>query len=107
MPSDSYRESKLKKLIDPLYASAALECSFEEAQKDGFVGGFLVCLEDVVEAASRRQRELSHEDVLRQQLYQKLNGHENPNLETITAFLQELGLTHQLKPKSFQLSRSN
>ncbi|MEL6489566.1 MAG: transcriptional regulator [Cyanobacteria bacterium J06634_6] len=105
MPSDSYRESKLQKLMeDPEYASMYLEYSLCEAMEDGFIGGFLVGLEDVVEAANRRQCEASKEDVLRQKLHNKLTTLENPTLESIISTLEEVGLTREMKPTRAQVT---
>lgn len=105
MPSYNYRESKIERLIeeDPEYTSMYLEYSFSEAIKDGFVGGFLVALEDVVKAASRRQGEASEEDILRQRLYHKLNSQESHTVETITSALEEVGLTHEIKSAKAQV----
>ena len=104
MPSYSYREAKIERLVlDPEYASMCLEYSFSEALKDAFVGGFLVSLEDVVEAARRRQGEFLEEDVLRQRLYNKLNTQENPTIEGVITALKEVGLTHEMKPANTQV----
>ncbi|MEM9946043.1 MAG: transcriptional regulator [Cyanobacteria bacterium P01_D01_bin.36] len=106
MPSYSYRETQIEKLAsDAEYASLYLETSFSEASKDGFVGGFVVALENVVEASSRRQSEPVETDTLRQRLHQKLNERENLTLEVIIDVLKEVGLTHEIKPLSAQVLR--
>lgn len=108
MPSDSYREWKIERLLqDPEYASMCLEYSFSEATRDGFVGGFLISLEDAVEAARRRQGEASEEDILRRQLHHKLNAQENHTVETITSALEEVGLTCEIKPARLGLLDSD
>lgn len=104
MPSYSYREAQMERLImDAEYASLYLEVSFDEALKDGFVGGFLIALETVVEAASRRQSEPSATVVLREKLYHKLNNQANLTIESVISALEEVGLTHKLEPVSAQV----
>ena len=104
MPSYSYREAQMERLImDADYASLYLEMSFNEALKDGFVGGFLIALENVVEAASRRQSEPSATVTLQKRLYYKLDNQANPTIESVISALEEVGLTHKLEPVSAQI----
>lgn len=103
MPSYNYRDSQLKRLRDPEYASLYIEASFSEALKDGYVGGFLIALGNVVEAASHRQNKVAEVDVLRKRLYQNLSNYESPNTEIIIAELEAVGLTAEIKPVSAQV----
>jgi len=104
MPSYSYREAQIERLVsDAEYASLHLEVSFDEALKDGFIGGFLIALENVVEAASRRQSEPSTMDALQERLYHKLDKQANPTIESVISALKEVGLNHKLEPVSAQV----
>ncbi len=104
MPSVSYRDDLIKRLSkDPEYASLYLETSFEEALKDGYVDGFLLGLEDVVEATQNRNSTASETDILRQRLHHILNKKETHTLNTIISALKEVGLTHEIKPASAQV----
>ena len=104
MPSVSYRDGLMEKLSkDPEYASLYLETSFEEALKDEYVAGFLLGLEDVVEAAQNRKGTASETDTLRQQLYHLLSKQETHTLETIISALKEVGLNYEMKPASAQV----
>lgn len=99
MPSVSYQDGLIKKLSnDPEYASLYLETSFEETLKDGYVDGFLLGLEDVVEAAQNRKGTASETNILRQRLYHLLVEKEAHTLETIISPLKEVGLTYEMKP---------
>ncbi|MEL6350190.1 MAG: transcriptional regulator [Cyanobacteria bacterium J06627_28] len=101
MPSYSYRKAQVEKLIaDADYTSLYLEVSFSEALKDGFVGGFLIALENAVEASNRRESKPTKADILRQQLYDELNPQEDLTIETVKSVLKKVGLTHKLKPES-------
>jgi DNA-binding phage protein len=98
MPTKSYLDDHLERLLDPEYASLYLAASFSEALEDGYVDGFLLALKNVVKAASDRQEEPSETDILRQRLYQSLSKSENLTTDAITAALKAIGLTCELQP---------
>lgn len=52
MPTKSYLDDHLKRLLDPEYASLYLAASFSEALEDGYIDGFLLALKNVVEATA-------------------------------------------------------
>lgn len=80
-----------EKLKDFDYAQGYLETALEEAEKDGYYGGFLIVLRRVVEVhgASRISRQSS---VSRSNLYKALSEDGNPTIETLGAILHSLGM---------------
>lgn len=97
MPTKSYRDDHMKRLLDPEYASLYLAVSFSEALEDGYVDGFLLALKSVVEAASHRQSESSETDILRQRLYQSLSTSKDLTTDAISEELKVVGLTCELQ----------
>jgi len=91
---DDHMREKLK---DFEYAQGYLEVSLDEAEKDGYYGGFLIALRRVVEVhgASRIAHESS---VSRSNLYKALSEDGNPTIETLGAVLHSLGMKLSISP---------
>lgn len=82
-----YREGLLNRLRDPEEAAAYLNAALEEQEQQVF----LLALRDVAEA--RGMSRLAQEAQLnRENLYRMLSDQGNPQLASLTALLQSLGL---------------
>lgn len=92
MPSDSYHESHIKKLLDPEYSSLYIETSLEETIKDRNITAFLRALRNVLEAADRRQTTVSEVYLLREHVYQTLLKKQNLTVEEAAFALKEVGI---------------
>ncbi len=92
MPSDSYHESHIKKLLDPEYSSLYIETSLEETIKDRNIMAFLRALRNVLEAADRRQTTVSEVYLLREHVYQTLLKKQNLTVEEAAFALKEVGI---------------
>lgn len=104
MPTDSYRDDLIKRLIeDPEYASLYLKTVLSEALEDGYMDAFPLALKDVIEATENRQDVLSEVDVSRKRLYELLSEQKSLTPEATVSALEAVGLDLNLKPLEAQI----
>lgn len=85
--STSYRDGLLKDLADSKEAAAYLNAALEDGSKDLF----LLALRDIAEAQGIAK--LSKKTKLnRESMYRMLSGKGNPQLSSLTAILENIGL---------------
>ena len=93
--SKPYEESLLASLRDPAEASAYLEA----ALKDGDPKLFLLALKNVASAAGGISGLAKKSKLNRETLYRTLSKKGNPELTTLHAILESLGLQISITPK--------
>jgi probable addiction module antidote protein len=92
--SKSYKDSLLKSLADPKEAAAYLNAALEDGSREAF----LLALRDVAEA--RGMSAISRKTALnRVSMYRMLSKSGNPQLSSLAALLETLGLTLTVKVK--------
>ena len=88
----SYEEGLLKRLADRDYAVEYLNAVLVQ-ESDDSIGDFLAALRQVAKAQNLTITQLAHDAELgRQALYRSLSVDGNPEFETLTRVLRELGL---------------
>ena len=93
-PSVSYEQGLKEALADPEEAAAYLNAALEDGSQDVF----LLALRDV--AYARGLRQLARETSLnRENMYRILSEKGNPQLSSLTALLDALGLKLAVEPK--------
>lgn len=85
--SRPYKDSLLEDLRDPSEAAGYLTAALE----DGLPDVFLLALRDVAEAHGMK-RLAEGADLNRESMYRMLSDQGNPQLSSLTAVLQQLGL---------------
>ena len=100
MPTKSYREGLLERLVDTNYASQYLKSALDETLQDGDMKAFLLALKNIVDATESVQVIASKADISRQHLHRLLSGQGNPTIETLASVLDAVGLTIDFKPTS-------
>jgi DNA-binding phage protein len=87
----SHKEDLLNRLEDPKYAEGYLNAALEQAMEDGFVGGLMVALRNVVEAfggISKFSKKMKGRS--RTSLYKTLHEAGNPELSTVLEIIKQL-----------------
>jgi len=92
--TESYRESLLADLKDPLEAAHYLDASI----RDDDPGVFLLALRDVAEAHGGLRTLSSQTRLNRENLYRMLSRSGNPSLTSLAAILNALGLRVTVQP---------
>lgn len=92
-PSVSYKESLQTRLADPVYAAEYLDA----ALADGEVRVFLLALRDVAEVRGVAQV-ATDAGLQRESTYRILSEQGNPQLSSLHALLQTLGLRLSVQP---------
>lgn len=93
MPSDSYHESHIKRLLDPEYSSLYIETALEETIKDGDMRAFLRALKNALEAAEKRQELVLEIYKSRERIYRALLERESLTIEAAISELAAVGIT--------------
>lgn len=90
----NYKEDLLKRLVDPTYAAGYLDAALEDEDPQVF----LLALRDVAEA--RGLSDLAAEaEPAREAAFLMLSEQGNPQLSSLHAILQTLGLRLTVQPK--------
>jgi DNA-binding phage protein len=87
----NYKEDLLERLGDPAYASGYLNAALEEAMDDGFVGGLMVAIRNVIDAqggVTKFAKKLKRKS--RTSLYKTLAEDGNPELATVLEIIKHL-----------------
>jgi len=93
----NYEEDLSKRLCDPEYAAGYLDAVLQDSAKDG-KERFLLALRDVAKAYGMTK--LAEEaDMAREAMYRTLSKNGNPELETLTALLDAVGLRLSVEVK--------
>jgi DNA-binding phage protein len=87
----NYHDYRMEELADLEEAIGYLEVVLEEYQKDGDTFGFLIGLQNVVEAQGGINELIRRTDIDSQDLLKVLSGNDKPDLDTIEAILNGLG----------------
>ena len=98
MPTKCYREGFLKKLEDQEYASLYVETALEETIKDGDIRAFQSALNNVLEAAEKRQKDTKEIYLGRQCVYRELLSHKALTIEIAEAALKQVGIVPHVEP---------
>ena len=87
----TYKDDLMERLSDPAYASGYLNAALEEAMEDGFVGGLMIAIRDVIEAhggVSKFAKKLKGKS--RTSLYKTLAEDGNPEFATVLEIIKHL-----------------
>ncbi|MEM8503627.1 MAG: hypothetical protein AAF716_10805 [Cyanobacteria bacterium P01_D01_bin.1] len=104
MPTDSYHDSHIQKLLDPQYSSLYMETCLEETIKDGNIRAFRRALDNVLEAAEKRTEAVSAVYLARQRVYRELSDCEELTIDLAMSALEAVGIVPQLEPVEVQLT---
>ena len=99
MPTRNYQNDLLKRLSSPQYASKYLKAALDETLEDGDMDAFLLALKNVIEASGSIGKTARKTKITRQHLYKILSGEGNPTLDTLTSFLNSVGLSINFSPQ--------
>lgn len=86
----SYEEDLSKRLRDPKYAAGYLDAVLQDSEKDS-KERFLLALRDVAKAYGMTKL-AQDTDMAREAMYRALSENGNPELGTLTALLDAIGL---------------
>jgi len=92
--SRSYQTELLGALRDPQEAAHYLSAALEDGNREGF----LLALRNVVEACGGIGRLAEGSRLNRESLYRMLSANGNPELQSLEAVLQSLGLRLAVEP---------
>jgi DNA-binding phage protein len=87
----NYHDYRMEELADLEEAIGYLEVVLEEYQKDGDTFGFLIGLQNVVEAQGGINELIRRTDIDSQDLLKVLSSNDKPDLDTLEVILNDLG----------------
>ena len=88
----NYRDVVTDFVKDPGEASAYLQASLDEYEKDGNLDAFLTAIRTVAEARGGITLLAQKTNLNRQHLYRSLSKNGNPTIKTLDSILHSLGL---------------
>jgi len=99
--NSNYQEDLLERLANPKYASGYLNAALEEAIEDGFVGGLMVAIRNVIDAhggMAKFAKKIKGKS--RTSLYKTLNEDGNPEFSTVLEIIKHLPISLQFNKAS-------
>ena len=87
----NYHDYRMEELADLEEAIGYLEVVLEEYRKDGDAFGFLIGLQNVVEAQGGINELIRRTDIDSQDLLKVLSSNDKPDLDTLEVILNDLG----------------